>query len=161
MRRLQASQNSSGDTVDLLLKNAFGTFGKLLFFSLGLFSLPPSIFGFTEGCQWIVHILHANSLYFPAVRNIYSSQMPPSNALPGPLSCASPEQGELSHLSAQQTLFSLLPSGLRATTAGHGRASWPVLSHHHIHGAEVAQEQHQLCHEGGKGQCQPVVVPGP
>lgn len=67
VRRFQASQNSSGDTVDLLCKNAFETFGKFLRV------VPPPVFGFTKvcQCQWIVHILYANSIYFPDVWNIY------------------------------------------------------------------------------------------
>lgn len=74
MRRLQASQNSSGDTVDLLFKNAFEMFGKFPLLQLGVVPPTPlSIFGFTKVCQWIVHILHANSIYFPDVWNIYGS----------------------------------------------------------------------------------------
>lgn len=130
MRRLQASQKSSGDTVDLLFKNAIETSEKFLFFSLGLFPPPPYIFGFTKACQWMVHILHANSIYFADVWNAYGSQVPSSNALPGPLPCASPEQVEFPHLSAQQTLFLLLPSWHGVTPAGYTGASCPVLSHH-------------------------------
>lgn len=129
MRRLQASQNSSADTIDLLFKNSFETFEKFLF-NLGLFPSALHFWIYKSMSEDSAHLACKFHIFSRCSEYIYGSQMSPPNALPRPLPCAPPEQGQLPPLSAQQTLFLLLPSQHRATPAGHGGASRPVLSHH-------------------------------
>lgn len=77
------------------------SWGCCWFFLMGFeFPTLPPLLGFTKIYQWEAHILQENSIYSQC------SQIPAPNTLPS----APPEQGEVPHLRAWQTLFYPAPA---------------------------------------------------